>query len=201
MTQTLDLSAVQSGFADPVLDAQACFRKVLDALSRPGKMAALDVLSAPEPLNLASAGLALTLMDFDTPIYLSPSLNTGAIVSWLRFHCSAPITAVPKEASFAFLQEGDAWPALDEFHQGDAKYPDTSTSLVIQLPSLDTGQAVTLEGPGIETSETIHPVGLSESFWAERTENVADFQLGIDCYFTAENKVLGLPRTTRTTLV
>ena len=63
MTQTLDLSSVQPGFSDPVLDAQACFRKVLDALSRPGTVRALDVSTAPAPLNLASAGLALTLMD------------------------------------------------------------------------------------------------------------------------------------------
>ena len=201
MTQTLDLSSVQPGFADPVLDAQACFRKVLDALSRPGMIAALDVPSAPAPLNHASAGLALTLMDFDTPIFLSPSLNTSAIVSWLRFHCSAPITTIPNEAAFAFLQQGDVWPALDEFHQGDAKYPDTSTSLVVQLSSLDAGPAVTLKGPGIEASVIICPTGLPESFWNERDESVADFQLGIDCYLTAENKVIGLPRTTRTTLV
>lgn len=201
MTQTLDLSSVQPGFSDPVLDAQACFRKVLDALSRPGTVRALDVSTAPAPLNLASAGLALTLMDFDTPVYLSASLNTDAIVSWLRFHCSAPITTSPKEAAFAFLQEGDDWPALDAFHPGDAKYPDTSTSLIIQLSSLENGPAVSLEGPGIETSETIRPSGLPETFWDERSENVADFQLGIDCYLTADNQVIGLPRTTRTTLV
>ena len=200
MTQTLDLSQVQPGFDDPVLDAQACFRKVLDALSRPGRIYALDVPSAPAPMNLAAAGLALTLMDFDTPIYLSESLRTDEIVSWLRFHCSAPITTVPREAAFAFLQQGDDWPAIDEFHAGDAKYPDTSTSLVIQLASLENGPAVTLEGPGIETTETIKPKQLPEQFWEQRTENVADFQLGVDCYLTADNQVIGLPRTTRTTL-
>lgn len=199
MTELLDLSNVQPGFSDPVLDAQACFRKTLDALSRPGTIQALDVASAPAPLNLASAGLALTLMDFDTPIYLSDSLNTDAIISWLRFHCSAPMTTVPREASFAFLQDGDDWPSLDEFHPGDAKYPDTSTSLIIQLSALTGGPEVSFEGPGIETSVGVSPMGIPGSFWTERTENVADFQLGVDCYFTAENQVIGLPRTTRTT--
>jgi len=199
MSQVLDLSAVQPGFPDPVLDAQACFRKLLDALSRPGIVQALDVPSAPEPLNLATAGLALTLMDFDTPIFLSASVRTDAVISWLRFHCSAPITTVPREASFAILQQGDVWPSLDEFHPGDAKYPDRSTSLVMQLASLETGPSVTLQGPGIETTAQINPAGLPETFWNERAENVANFQLGVDCYFTANNQVIGLPRTTRTT--
>jgi len=198
MTQTLDLSQVTPGFDDPVLDAQSCFRKVLDAISHPGRIYALDVPPAPAPLNPASAGLALTLMDFDTPIYLSPALQTDSIVSWLRFHCSAPITTVPNEAAFAFLQEGDVWPSIDEFHPGDAKYPDTSTSLVIQLSSLESGPSVKLEGPGIETQETISPKALPENFWDARAENVVDFQLGVDCYLTAGNQVIGLPRTTRT---
>lgn len=199
MSQLLDLSDVSPGFDDPVLDAQACFRKVLDATSRPGTIAALDVPVAPAPLNPASAGLALTLMDYDTPIFLSASLKTDSIMSWLRFHCSAAITAEPHEASFALLQEGDTWPALEAFHPGDAKYPDRSTSLVIQISSLETGPLVTLEGPGIETVATINPAGLPAQFWDERAANVADFQLGVDCFLTAGNKVLGLPRTTRTT--
>lgn len=200
MTQSLDLSHVQAGFDDPVLDAQACFRKVLDALSCPGRVCALDVPSSPAPLNPASAGLALTLMDFDTPVFLSPELRTDEIVSWLRFHCSAPITMVPNEAAFAVLAEGDAWPAIAEFHAGDAKYPDTSTSLIIQLSSFESGPAITLEGPGIETRRTINPEHLPGEFWSQRADNVADFQLGVDCYFTADNLVIGLPRTTRTML-
>lgn len=200
MSQTLDLSQVQPGFDDPVLDAQACFRKVLDALSHPGRVYTLDIPSAPAPLNLASAGLALTLMDFDTPIFLSPQLKTDEIASWLRFHCSAPLTTVPNEAAFAFLQEGDTWPTIDEFHAGDAKYPDTSTSLIIQVSSFETGPEVTLDGPGIETQEKIRPAQLPEHFWRQRAENVADFQLGVDCYLTAGSQIIGLPRTTRTQL-
>jgi len=198
MNQVLDLSEVQPGFADPVLDAQACFRKVLDALSRPGRIEALSIANAPAPLNLASSGLALTLMDYDTPIYLSASLSNDAVISWIRFHCNAPITTNPKEASFAILAEGDEWPHIDDFNPGDAKYPDTSTSLVIQLTSLQDGPAVTLKGPGIKTTETINPQHLPVSFWEDRASNVADFQLGVDVYFTSDNRVIGLPRTTET---
>lgn len=198
MSQTLDLSGVQPGFDDPVLDAQDCFRKVLDAMSRPGRIAALDLSSAPAPLNLASAGLALTLIDYDTPVFLSSKMQINAVIAWLRFHCSAPITDDPKEAAFAILAEDDSWPAIDDFNPGDAKYPDRSTSLIIQLSSLSTGPQVTLQGPGIESQEIIRPAGLPASFWAERTENVSEFQLGVDCYLTSENRLIGLPRTTRT---
>ena len=59
------------GFADPVADAQSCFRAVLDATSRPGTVKAAGTgLRPPVPLDPATAAVLLTLADADTPLGL-----------------------------------------------------------------------------------------------------------------------------------
>ena len=84
MKSSLPLSA---GFADPVHDAQTAFRRVLDALSRPGRR---FVLGAPVPglaLGPAMAHLLLALTDDDTPV--GWQRDEGAAPDWLRFHTGA----------------------------------------------------------------------------------------------------------------
>ena len=56
------MTMLTAGFADPVLDAQACFRAVLEAMSRPGRIQRTGTaLKPPEPLNRAAAAVLLTL--------------------------------------------------------------------------------------------------------------------------------------------
>src|SRR3954447_6195559 len=76
---------ISPGFADPVGAAQTTFRAVLTALSEPGRIMTLDLaLEAPPPLGLASAALALSLLDGDTPLWCDPAAR--AAVPSLRFH-------------------------------------------------------------------------------------------------------------------
>lgn len=192
---TPDLSKIPSGFDDPVLNSQSTFRQILEALSRPGHIAKLDVQVAPEGFNLATTGTALCLFDFNTAIYLSEKLRTEQISAWIRFHCSAPITNVPAESDFAILAEGDEWPDLMDFNRGLEKYPDLSTTLIIQTRSVSLGSEVTISGPGNPASVNIKIQGLPNGFWDAREKSVADFQLGLDCIFTADNELLGLPRS------
>ena len=54
-------------FADPARASQAVFRSVMDAMARPGAIVATGGLArAPQPLGLAAAAVALTLLDYDT---------------------------------------------------------------------------------------------------------------------------------------
>ncbi|WP_430424757.1 phosphonate C-P lyase system protein PhnH [Phenylobacterium sp.] len=43
----LDLTEIAPGFADPTRDSQAVFRRVMDAIARPGTIQ--DLSFAPEP--------------------------------------------------------------------------------------------------------------------------------------------------------
>jgi alpha-D-ribose 1-methylphosphonate 5-triphosphate synthase subunit PhnH len=84
---------------------------------------------------------------------------------------------------------------------GDPKYPDRSTTLVVDLPDLAGGDGVRLEGPGIATEALIAPQGLEAGFWAERDDLAALFPCGLDLILAAADAFVCLPRTTRAALL
>lgn len=186
------------GFADPVFDAQAVFRRLLDALARPGTIADLDRpgLVAPPGLPKAAAAVILALADRDTPVWLAGGKAHPA-APWLGFHAGAPVTGDPAAASFAVLDGAALAPALAAFPAGEERYPDRSATILVVCESLDGGAPVRLTGPGIQDAVTIAPSGLRPGFWAEARANAARSPLGVDLILVAGSAVLGLPRSTR----
>ena len=70
----MNTSTLSPGFADPVADAQSCFRAVLDAMARPGRICIRSgTMAAPPPLCAAAAAVLLTLVDHETPLWLDPA--------------------------------------------------------------------------------------------------------------------------------
>src|SRR5690606_4453631 len=62
MSAVLDLARVAPGFTDPVRQSQAVFRKVMDAVARPGTIADLAFApDAPDGLARAAGAVALAL--------------------------------------------------------------------------------------------------------------------------------------------
>jgi len=199
MNAPLNLAELRPGFSEPVRDSQSVFRSLLTATAQPGTRAELGkALTPPVGLNQAAAAVLLTLADQDTLVWFEPSLRGGAIESWLRFHTSCPLTDRTEEAAFAVVSHtGLAPQLLSGFNQGDAKYPDLATTVIVMVPDLEAGPNLVLEGPGIETIAEIAPQGLPDSFWSERAELVAHFQFGIDVMLCAEATLISIPRTTR----
>ncbi|MBP8248125.1 MAG: phosphonate C-P lyase system protein PhnH [Phenylobacterium sp.] len=201
MSAVLDLAAIAPAFSDPTRGSQAVFRKVMEAMARPGVIHDLGFApDAPQGLDRAAGAIALTLFDFETPVWLDPALRGGTAEGWIRFHCGAPLTADPMAAAFALISDISASPALRAFNMGDAKYPDRSTTLVIQLPALEGGPEVVLTGPGIKTQMTLALAGLPDGFWAQVQDNHEQFQFGVDLIFVAGDRVTALPRSTRVTI-
>lgn len=190
-------AAIAPGFADPAADAQAAFRGVLDALSRPGSRRRLPSAPAIGGLEPSAAALALTLVDADVSVWLSAGLRDEA-AGWLRFHCGCPIVdgAAP-QADFAFVARGDARPSLGGCLLDDPKYPDRATTLVLACEALEGGPALRLQGPGIKTQTDFAPRGLDPALWAERAALRPRYPLGVDIIVTAGDAIVGLPRTTR----
>ena len=187
------------GFADPVFDSQRTFRCLLDAMARPGTIADITVdVTAPAPLSSAAAAVALTLFDHDTPVWLDEAAASDDMCSFLAFHCGCPTTTNPTDAAFAVIAQPGGMPSLDQFAPGSDAYPDSSTTLVIDLPSLDGGQAIKVTGPGIDQSGVIKPTGLPNGFWDWMATNRAVFPLGVDLILTSKNTAICLPRTTKT---
>lgn len=192
-------TALDGGFADPVLDAQRGFRALMEALANPGTVQALELgLSPPAPLTPELAAVALTLCDPDSPLWLDARLaGSEAAVGWLRFHAGVPLAGAPGAAQFALATGTGALPQLAEFNLGTDQYPDRSTTVVLMLPGLDGSTPLTLRGPGIDGTRTISPAGLPADFVAQWVENRALFPRGVDLLLVAGGAVIGLPRTTR----
>ena len=196
----IDLAEIAPAFSDPTRESQAVFRKIMDAVARPGTIHDLALApDAPQGLDRAAGAVALTLLDFETPVWLDPALRNGAAESWLRFHCGCPLTEDPNGAAFALVTDALAAPELSAFNPGDAKYPDRSTTLIVQLPSLAGGPLVTLKGPGIKDQASLALAGLPTGFWDQVRTNQAKFQFGVDLVFVAGDRLTALPRSTRVT--
>jgi len=190
------MTALSPGFDDPVRDAQHCFRHLLEAMSRPGRIAAIDALATP-PLGLApaAAALALTLADIDAPVWLGGS--AAAAAPWIRFHTGAAVVSEPRAALFAFADTGSV-PDLRLLDAGTDEYPDRSTTLVVEVAHLAADGPIVLRGPGIENVHRVAIDGPDAAFWARRAGMHELFPRGVDMIFTCGSRALGLPRTTRT---
>jgi alpha-D-ribose 1-methylphosphonate 5-triphosphate synthase subunit PhnH len=185
---------VAAGFADPALEAQATFRCLLEAIAHPGRvvMAPEGLPAPPAPLLAPAYAIALTLLDFETPLWLAPSMAAPAVIETLRLQCGCPIVG-QAEARFALLARADA--PLAAFQQGTPEYPDRSATLIWQVAGLESGRGARLTGPGIRTGTRLRVDGLPDDFWAQWAVNHGRFPLGVDVVFVTAHRLAALPRS------
>ncbi|VVT09258.1 phosphonate C-P lyase system protein PhnH [Rhizobium sp. EC-SD404] len=182
--------------ADPVFRAQANFRALMDALSRPGTIQRLSVDDGAMGLDADLAAVALTLVDHETSVWLSPSLSDDRKArEWLAFATGAPQVDAPELAAFALIAEADPLPDFKFFGQGTQEYPDRSTTIVKACGGLTHGPRLTCSGPGIKSTLTITPAGLGTDFVERWSENRAQYPRGVDLILCAGGAVMGMPRT------
>jgi alpha-D-ribose 1-methylphosphonate 5-triphosphate synthase subunit PhnH len=177
------------GFADPVLESQACFRAVLEAMSRPGRI--LPVVPPPElppGLSPAAAAVLLTLVDAATPLRLAAGAEAE---SWVRFHCGCPL--VVDGAAFVL----DPAAALLELDPGTEEEPERGATLILEVASLEASAGWRLTGPGIEAEHRLKVAGAPAGFVADWARNRARFPCGVDAILCAGSRIAALPRTVR----
>lgn len=196
MTTVAELPA---GFADKVLSAQTTFRSVMSAMARPGNVQRIAAVSgAPAAMMRGTAAIALTLFDHDTPLWLDPSMAaTSGVAKWLKFHTGAPVIADQSVCSFALIGDAPALPALDHFAFGSNEYPDRSTTVILQVESLEEGSAFELRGPGIDGVAVLRATLQPPDLFERLAINATLFPRGIDVVLVADDAVVAIPRTTR----
>jgi alpha-D-ribose 1-methylphosphonate 5-triphosphate synthase subunit PhnH len=179
------------GFADPVGEAQATFRAVLDAMARPGKLHRVgERLTAPAPLDQATAAVLLTLVDNETPLWLDA--GAAAARGWLAFHCGAAIVAAIEQAAFAVAL---SLPDLAELPAGSHEAPEQSATLILQIAALGTGARYRLSGPGLREPTLLAATGLPVDFAAVWQRNHALYPRGVDIILCAGTALAALPRS------
>jgi alpha-D-ribose 1-methylphosphonate 5-triphosphate synthase subunit PhnH len=183
-------TGLEAGFANPVRDAQGCFRAVLDAMSHPGRIARVTGVTAPGPLSDAAGAVLLTLADHETPVWLDPAASETR--KWIEFHCGAPIVASPETCDFAMAF---SLPDLDRLPAGTHEEPQSSATVVLQIERFGAGKSFRLTGPGLREPAILTVAGLPSDFASIWRRNHASFPLGIDLILCAGDRLTALPRT------
>lgn len=182
-----------ASFTQPVADAQSAFRRILKAMSEPGVVVTLPAIPAWGELSPATTALLMTLVDRETPVWIDARLQQPVVLENLRFHTGAPLSTA-FDAAFALLHAGSSQP-VTAFSAGDNQSPEKSTTLIIELPSLNGGLTLRLSGPGILESRAIAPQ-LPENVLNYLRDNPHRFPQGVDLIFTCGSQLQALPRTT-----
>lgn len=178
------------GFADPVADAQATFRGVLDAMAHPGRPCDVARVDAPAPLCPAFAAVVLTLVDHETPVWLDP--DAAPVQGWIGFHTGA-VSCVPAQAAFALALR---LPDLATLCAGSDEEPETSATVILQVAGFGSGRRYRLAGPGLRQPTPFHVEGLPADFAAIWLRNHALFPRGVDLILCSGTSVAALPRST-----
>lgn len=181
-------------FAETALRSQHVFRRIMEAMARPGLVVSLGHLPAAQaPLIKASEAALLTLCDFETTLWIAPTL--GAAADHLRFQTDARLVSSASSAAFALVEAQDLDLAI--YHPGTPNYPDRGATVVVQCEALSGGAEFLLAGPGIASVQPFAIFGLPAKFPDQLRTNRAQFPLGVDLIFASGTDVLALPRSTR----
>lgn len=183
------MDGLTPGFADPVRDAQSCFRALLDAMARPGLVRAVNGPPPPAPLPVAAGAVLLSLIDHETPLWLDPALRQAA--PWIAFHCGAPLVTHQRDARFLVAM---ALPPLAEVSLGGHETPEDSATVILPVRALSTGRCYRLSGPGLRHPTPLLADGLPDDFTAWWRANHAAYPLGVDLILCADDRLCALPR-------
>lgn len=181
-----------------VIDSQRVFRKILDSLSRPGKIVALDTTFAYRTTLLdETMDILMTLLDREVTFHLlgedaatteEIEIRTLARASRLE---DADYIIIPK----ATEQTGLAV-AFRQGKRGTLLDPNHNATVILESEAISTDASYVLSGPGVRDCQWVS-IAAADSWIAARNEAVAEFPLGIDCFIVDQGgSCIGLPRTT-----
>jgi alpha-D-ribose 1-methylphosphonate 5-triphosphate synthase subunit PhnH len=194
----IETTKLKPGFSDAVFESQTAFRAILSAMAYAGRIHTVDTnIDSPAPLAPATTALALTLFDFDTSVWLDAKTAADEAVGFLKFHCGCPIIETTEDARFGIIADVSAMPAFDGFAFGEDRYPDRSTTLIVQVPTLTEGPAMHWSGPGIKDTIEVRIGALPADFHEQWALNHELYPLGLDLIFVSGTSIIGLPRGIR----
>jgi alpha-D-ribose 1-methylphosphonate 5-triphosphate synthase subunit PhnH len=192
----IDSYQTEAGADDPAVGTARSFRRVLEAMSRPGKIIRYpEIIDSPPQLSPTLAGLLLTLTDTDTSIWLTAELRHVDSENWIRFHTGARLSSDPAGAAFAVGSATGLLAEATAFNFGTPEYPDRSTTMIVAVPGFVNGLPVILEGPGNPHPVKLRGESLDEGFWRLLQGNAQAFPLGLDCIFAAPKAIAAVPRS------
>jgi alpha-D-ribose 1-methylphosphonate 5-triphosphate synthase subunit PhnH len=190
-------TAMSAGFADAVFDSQRTFRQLLDAMAQPGRIQQLSGAPALAAVYPATLAICLTLLDFETRLWLDPAVRDSRTLHYFSFYCNSPLVEAADKADFAVVTDSAAMPPLTQFMTGSDENPERSTTLIVQVQAIAAHSGLRLHGPGIADYREVAVAGVPAAFWNQLQESRQWFPRGIDVLFTQADQVVAMPRTTQ----
>lgn len=187
---------------DFVHDTQQIFRRLLDAMARPGQLQSLEELShrieTPDGIAHAPFLLALTLLDAEVTFQIIGERSEDITKHYSSWTLSQSTTT--ENADYLFVQhdvEGATIADLFErAKKGTLVNPNESATFIIETTQLSEVPELVLSGPGI-SSQAPTTIAGSEAWLTARAKANEEFPLGIDVILVDhDNNLLCLPRTT-----
>lgn len=180
---------------DMVFDTQRVYKKVLKAMSHPGK-----IISIQEELEKLED-------DIKNPIFLFSTVLLDAEVS---YYIDNPIDlnylfyakkVNMNEADYVFLDgKTVTFDMLKELKIGTLERPDLSASVYIKCENITQDEIVLLKGPGIKTYQGVSLGNQNYFFsWIESLE--IEYPLGFDVIFYDETTFFAFNRTTKAQII
>ena len=199
LQESIDYIPLETGFDDPVYESQIVFRKILKVMSEPGTIRKIkNKLSAPAPMMKATAAICLTLMDFQSKVWLDLPQDSE-VAKYLKFHTGSKLVEHSRGADFVvFFSAPDEFPPLNLGTDGN---PETAATVIIQTKTLDDTGKLKLTGPGIKKSHFLNAENIPTSVWDHRSKVNSLFPRGIDIILTSNKKLTALPRTTKIKMI
>ncbi|MFD2924012.1 phosphonate C-P lyase system protein PhnH [Halobacillus naozhouensis] len=187
---------------DQVHDLQKVYRKLLDSMSRPGKVCSLQeaLVDVDSKLSCYEATLLslMTLLDGEVTFHILSEnhQDLSTKISEYTLAKCAPVDEADYIIALRDSSEASIISAVKQCKNGDLIDPQASATWIIEGEPLSNHGELTLTGPGIKDSAQLD-VGFSPSFWQARQERTKEYPLGIDLILTDEHfQIVCVPRTT-----
>ncbi|MEA2115765.1 MAG: phosphonate C-P lyase system protein PhnH [Thermodesulfobacteriota bacterium] len=166
------------------------FRNCLEALARPGCFFQVTPF-------FDSGLMALAVM----LLYSEVCFYQQAVGDWNMIRALTGSTLSRAETADYLFIDAPSKEALMAARPGEQHNPEFSATCICRCTDLATGTPVTLSGPGIDgVKRTVLPA--SPDFIHLLAQKNLHFPLGVDLFFISDNnRILGLPRSTRVELL
>jgi alpha-D-ribose 1-methylphosphonate 5-triphosphate synthase subunit PhnH len=180
---------------------QKVFRRVLQAMSRPGRIYSV---AAQHPVSDRWSSLILvlqTILDHEVSFCVVGN-GTGRELERMIFDRTKSRTADIASADYIIVPGGNSQGEVLKAKRGTLEYPDLSATVIYYLPSLllreERKPLFAFAGPGIQEQILTAPLkGLESSELACLKEINSEYPLGVDALFIDQGaRVMALPRST-----
>ena len=182
--------------------AQRAFRRLLQAMSRPGRV---YVLPPPHSAGREPWGAMLqlleSLLDHEVSFAVIGRNGSRKLQSRIAERTRSRAADVG-QADFLIVADGNSTGEILQAKRGTHQYPDTSATVVFRVQSLlfpeDRQPTIALTGPGIREEILLGPIeGLGPRETEHLKELNSEFPLGVDAVFIdTVGRILCISRST-----